>query len=142
VNSISSGDWSEWYPFERVDIGFNAPSDEGGVSCIGDSSKDVVYIGRAESLLERLREHETASSTATPPCVLYPTIDVPPAQLPAPPARSLNYLPCTPLDGFMLLPPSQKRIMHTFNQGLDLTLCGLGFVPGDQAANVRRGLIQ
>ena len=62
VNSMGDDNWSDWYPFEGDEIGFQAPSDEGGVYCIADSRENVVYVGRAESLLERLAEHESGSS--------------------------------------------------------------------------------
>ncbi len=59
---MREGNWSDWYPFEGNEIGFRAPSDEGGVYCIADSGKNSVYVGRAESLLERLAEHQRGSS--------------------------------------------------------------------------------
>ena len=62
VNSMGDGNWSDWYPFEGDEIGFQAPSDEGGVYCIADSRGSRVYVGRAESLLERLAEHASGSS--------------------------------------------------------------------------------
>ena len=62
VNSMVDGDWPDWYPFEGEEIGFQAPSDKGGVYCIADSRENLVYVGKAESFLERLAEHENGSS--------------------------------------------------------------------------------
>ena len=62
VNDMGDEDWSDWYPFEGYEIGFRAPSDQGGVYCIADSKEKLVYVGMAESLLERLADHESGSS--------------------------------------------------------------------------------
>ena len=60
--TMSENNWSDWYPFEGYEIGWQAPSDKGGVYYIADSAKNPVYVGKAESLLERLAEHEKGSS--------------------------------------------------------------------------------
>ena len=60
MNSIGEGDWSDWYAFDGDGIGFQAPSDKGGVRRIADSGENPVYVGRSESLLERLTEHQRA----------------------------------------------------------------------------------
>ncbi len=59
---MAEANWSDWYDFEGYEIGFNTPSDKGGVYCIGNLEKAPVYIGRTESLLERLKQHERGHS--------------------------------------------------------------------------------
>ena len=59
---MAEENWSDWHPFEGHDIGWHAPSDLGGVYEIADEEANVVYIGMAESLLERLGEHASGSS--------------------------------------------------------------------------------
>ena len=52
---------SEWYGFHSPPFWINAP-DEAGVYWIRDGEENVIYVGKADSILDRLARHLEDSS--------------------------------------------------------------------------------